>query len=194
MIRQAIALALLLSASSACAALTTDSVEQDLAVAERSFYDLEASSLEGEPVALDEFRGQVSLVVNTASQCGYTPQYEALQALQEEYGERGFSVLAFPSGDFGGQEFDTPGEIREFCDSRYGVGFPLFAKSRVKEGEGQSPVFAFLGQATGSLPGWNFGKYLVDREGRVLGFYATPVDPAGEELRGAIEQALAGES
>lgn len=182
--------ALLLPLVASCSGLLTDSVEQDVAVSGQSLFALEAESLEGEALPLERFRGQVTLVVNTASQCGFTTQYAGLQELQETYGERGFTVLGFPSGDFGGQEFDTPGEIREFCDGEFGVSFPLFAKTNVKDGEGQSEVFAFLGKATGSLPGWNFGKYLVDREGTVLGFYATNVDPQDEELVAAIEGAL----
>jgi glutathione peroxidase len=181
----------LLPLTTACSFMTTDKVERDESVAQDSFYALEAPTLEGETRSLSEYQGQVTLVVNTASQCGYTKQYAGLQELQEAYAGQGFTVLGFPSGDFGGQEFDTPGEIREFCDSRFGVTFPLFAKSGVKEGEGQSPVYGFLGKATGSLPGWNFGKYLVGRDGKVLGFYASPVDPMGEELRAAIDGALA---
>jgi len=177
--------------TTACSFMTTDKVERDESVAQDSFYALEVQDLEGAQSPLAAYQGKVTLVVNTASQCGYTPQYAKLQELQETYEAQGFSVLGFPGGDFGGQEFDTPGEIRQFCDSNYGVTFPLFAKSGVKEGEGQSEVYTFLGKATGSLPGWNFGKYLVGRDGKVLGFYASPVDPMGTELRGAVEAALA---
>jgi glutathione peroxidase len=189
-IRNFTALAVVPLLISGCSGFTTDSVAMDSSVAEVSFYSFSAESLEGPVVALSEYRGQVTLVVNTASQCGFTKQYKELQELQGEYAARGFSVLGFPSGDFGGQEFDTPGEIREFCDSKFGVTFPLFAKTKVKEGEGQSELYSHLGKCTGSLPGWNFGKYLVDRDGRVLAFYASPVNPTGEELRSAIEAAL----
>lgn len=192
MSRRNAVLSLSLFALAACSGLTTDEVKKDVAATTgTSFYDLETTGLEGDAVALDAYRGQVALVVNTASQCGYTGQYAGLQNLQETYGEQGFTVLGFPSGDFGGQEFATPGEIREFCDSKFGVSFPLFAKSSVKEGAEQSPIFEYLGKSTGALPGWNFGKYLVNREGKVLAFYATPVDPGDEELRTAIETALA---
>jgi len=173
-----------------CSRLMTDGVDRDPAVADRSFYALETHGLDGEIVPLARFDGQVSLVVNTASQCGYTPQYAGLETLQQEYGARGFTVLAFPSGDFMGQEFATPGEIRAFCDAEYGVTFPLFEKCVVEDEEGQSPIYAFLGAASGSLPGWNFGKYLVARDGRVLEFFATPVEPTSDEIRGAIEAAL----
>jgi glutathione peroxidase len=180
----------LLILSAACSGLTTDSVETDPEMTSGSLYDLSATSLAGEATPLESYRGQVTLIVNTASQCGYTPQYKELQELQTTYAEQGFTVLGFPSGDFGGQEFETPGEIREFCDSEFGVSFPLFEKTQVKEGDSQSPVYGFLGKTSGSLPGWNFGKYLVGREGRVLGFYASPVSPMGDELRGAIDLAL----
>jgi len=173
-----------------CGALTTDSVEKDDTVATQSFYALEVTSLEGEAVPLSAYEGKVTLVVNTASQCGLTPQYEGLEQLHRTFGERGFSVLGFPSGDFGGQEFDTAGEIRTFCTERFDVSFPLFEKSGVKEGENQSEVFAFLGKATGSLPGWNFGKYLVARDGTVLAFFAPTTKPDSSEVVAAIEQAL----
>lgn len=176
-----------------CGALTTDSVELDEVAARQSFYALETQDLDGAPVELAAYAGQVSLVVNTASQCGYTSQYAGLEELQQDYASRGFTVLAFPSGDFGGQEFDDAAEIRAFCEDSYSVSFPLLAKSGVKAGAGQSPVFAFLGRATGSLPGWNFGKYLVARDGRVLAFFPTPVAPTSDELRRAIENALEAE-
>ena len=181
----------LLLLTAACSKLTTDSVEADAEAAKQSLYALESKSLDGELVPLERFDGKVALVVNTASKCGFTGQYEGLEQLQQEYGPRGFTVLGFPSGDFMGQEFATPGEIRAFCDAEFGVTFPMFEKSVVKDGDDQSPIYAFLGAATGSLPGWNFGKYLVARDGRVLEFFASPVDPTGDEIRQAIEAALA---
>lgn len=177
--------------AAACGAFTTSSVEVDEEAARSSFYDLDATSLEGEPVDLSTYAGQVTLVVNTASQCGYTGQYEGLQTLQDTYGERGFSVLGFPSGDFGGQEYDSAEEIRSFCTNSFAVSFPLFAKSGVKAGDGQSEVFAFLSGATGSLPNWNFGKYLVAKDGTVLAFFPTPTKPTSDTITDAIESALA---
>lgn len=153
-------------------------------------YELEVRDLAGEPVPLERYRGQVTLVVNSASHCGFTPQYAELVELQRAYGDRGFTVLAFPSGDFGGQEFDDPAETRRFCDTRYGVDFPLLERSRVKAGPDQSPVFALLGGATGYLPGWNFGKYLVDRDGHARAFFPTPVRPTSPRVRAAIEEAI----
>lgn len=156
-----------------------------------SLYDIEVATLEGQPVSLGDWRGKVTLVVNTASQCGLTPQYAGLQRLHERFGDRGFAVLGFPSGDFLGQEFGTAGEIREFCTSRFSVGFPLFAKTGVKPGDGQSPVFEYLGTETGWLPGWNFGKYLVGRDGRPIVFFGPRTDPEDASVIEAIEAALA---
>jgi glutathione peroxidase len=166
--------------------------ETDPASATRpSFYTLSTRGLEGDDAPLARYEGNVALVVNVASACGLTPQYEGLEALHKEFAPRGFTVLAFPSNDFGGQEPGSPAEIRAFCDSRYGVTFPLFEKVQTKPGPGQSPVYAHLGAEAGALPGWNFGKYLIGRDGKVLRYFdprTTPQDPA---LRGAIEQALA---
>lgn len=156
-----------------------------------SLYDIDVATLEGQAVSLGDWRGQVTLVVNTASQCGLTPQYAGLQRLHERFGDRGFAVLGFPSGDFMGQEFDTAGEIRAFCTSQFGVGFPLFAKAGVKPGEGQSPVFEYLGTETGQLPAWNFGKYLVGRDGRPIAFFGSRTDPEDGSVIQAIEAALA---
>jgi len=159
-----------------------------------SLYDIEAETLGGEPVALDAWRGQVTLVVNTASKCGFTPQYAGLQSLQEQYADRGFAVLGFPSGDFMGQEFGTAEEIQEFCTTQYQVSFPMFAKTGVKPGEGQSPVFEYLGTETGELPAWNFGKYVVDRTGRPVAYFGSRTAPDDPELVAAIEAALAADA
>jgi glutathione peroxidase len=155
-----------------------------------SFYALKATALSGAPVDLKTFDGKVTLVVNTASQCGYTPQYKGLQALHTELAPRGFSVLGFPSNDFGGQEPGGAEEIKTFCERNYGVTFPMFSKVVTKAGPDQSPVYAFLGQ-TGNLPKWNFSKYLVDKHGKVVGFFPSDVKPESPELRQAIEKALA---
>jgi len=154
------------------------------------FYSLHTRTLEGQPVDLADYRGKVSLVVNVASQCGYTPQYTGLQALQERYEVEGFEVLGFPSNDFGGQEPGSPEEIRTFCTDRYHVGFPMFEKVQTKSGEGQSPIYSALADMGGQLPRWNFGKYLVGRDGKVLAYFDSKVTPESGELRGAIEKAL----
>ena len=154
-----------------------------------SLYDLSATSLDGKLVDLAAYRGKVALVVNVASQCGFTPQYEGLEKLHRELAPRGFSVLGFPSNDFGGQEPGTAEDIGAFCRTKYGVTFPMFSKIVTKPGPEQSPVYAFLGQS-GDLPRWNFAKYVVGKDGRVVAFFPSRVSPDSAELRKAIQQAL----
>lgn len=155
-----------------------------------SLYELSTKSLEGKDVELSQYRGRVSLVVNVASKCGLTPQYEALEALYEELEPRGFTVLAFPSNDFLGQEPGSPEEIRAFCSESYGVTFPLFEKRAVK-GEELDPVYSLLTREL-EQPSWNFTKYLVDRDGHVVARFAPKTKPDDPELRAAIESALEG--
>jgi glutathione peroxidase len=154
-----------------------------------SFYDLKTNTLEGKPADLNVYKGKVSLVVNVASKCGYTPQYEGLEKLQKEMKGQAFNVLGFPSNDFGGQEPGAPAEIAEFCRLTYGVTFPMFEKVVTKEGAGQSPVYTFLGKS-GNLPKWNFSKYVVDKQGNVVAFFPSNVAPESAELRAAITKAL----
>ncbi len=156
-----------------------------------TMYDLKVKTLEGKDANLSDYAGKVTIVVNVASQCGFTRQYAGLQKLYDTYKDRGLVILAFPSGDFGGQEFDDPKEIREFCTTKYSVTFPVFEKSAVKAGKEQSKVFECLGTKTGTLPGWNFGKYVVSRDGKSAKFYASNVSPDSKELIDAIEKALA---
>lgn len=155
-----------------------------------TFYDLRTQTLAGQPADLGAYRGKVTLVVNTASECGYTPQYEGLERLHREFSPKGFSVLGFPSNDFGGQEPGTAQQIAEFCRKNYGVTFPMFAKLSTRPGPNQSPVYAFLG-TTGNLPAWNFAKYVIGKDGRVVAFFPSAVTPESDELRGAISRALA---
>ena len=158
--------------------------------ANHSLYALHAPDLDGREQSLAQYAGQVALVVNVASACGYTPQYAGLQELQRELGPQGFVVLGFPSNEFGGQEPGGPGEIRRFCSERYQVTFPLFGKVETKSGAGQSPVYAYL-SGSGNAPDWNFCKYLVGRDGRVRGFFPSKVAPESAELRQAVALALA---
>lgn len=126
------------------------------------------------------YAGQVLLVVNTASKCGFTPQYEALEAMHAKYKDRGFAVLGFPSNDFMGQEPGSEKQIQDFCKLTYGVKFPMFEKVHVKGNE-TTPFYRALAAATGEAPGWNFHKYLIDRNGKVVasfGSRTTPTDPA----------------
>jgi glutathione peroxidase len=154
-----------------------------------SFYDLKTATLAGKPAEMRDYAGKVALVVNVASKCGFTPQYKGLQALYTELAPNGFVILGFPSNDFGGQEPGTAEEIKTFCELNYGVTFPLFSKVVTRAGPEQSPVYSWLGQ-TGSLPKWNFSKYLIGKDGKVIAFYPSSVKPDAPELRAAIEQAL----
>jgi glutathione peroxidase len=156
-----------------------------------SLYELKTTTLDGQPADLAEYRGKVTLVVNVASKCGFTPQYEGLEALHKELSGRGFSVLGFPSNDFGGQEPGTAEQIADFCRLTYGVTFPMFEKVVTKAGPNQSPVYGFLGDS-GDLPGWNFGKYVVGKDGKVVAYFGSRTKPDSPELRTAIESALRG--
>jgi glutathione peroxidase len=154
-----------------------------------SFYDLDARTLDGKPQPLSVYKGKVLLIVNTASECGFTPQYAGLEKLYEEYAPKGFAVLGFPSNDFGAQEPGTADQIAAFCSTRYDVKFPLFEKVETK-GPKQSPVYAFLTKQHGE-PRWNFHKYLVGKDGEVAAAFSSKVTPESAELRTAIDQALA---
>jgi glutathione peroxidase len=155
-----------------------------------SFYDLKTNTLLGKPADLAAYRGKVTLVVNVASYCGYTPQYKGLEKLHRDLEGKGFAVLGFPSNDFGEQEPGSPQEIAEFCKLTYDVTFPMFAKVVTKPGREQSPIYAFLG-SSGHLPAWNFSKYLIDKTGKVIAFYPSDVTPESPELQRAITKALA---
>jgi len=154
-------------------------------------YDFTAQSLAGDDVALQRYEGQVLLIVNTASACGFTPQYRGLEALQREYGPRGFSVLGFPCNQFGGQEPGDARQIEQFCATTYDVSFPMFAKIDVN-GSRAHPLYTYLkSEKTGLLGSgikWNFTKFLVDRSGRVAGRFAPTVTPEG--LKKEIEALL----
>ena len=156
----------------------------------QSFYDLKTKSLDGKAADLAQYKGKVSLVVNVASKCGYTPQYEGLEKLQREMKGKAFNVLGFPSNDFGGQEPGSAEEIATFCRLTYDVTFPMFEKLVTKRGAGQSPIYAFLG-TSGKLPAWNFSKYVIDKQGRIAAFFPSEVTPEDPALRAAIAKALA---
>lgn len=154
-----------------------------------SFYALKTTTLQGKPADLSRFQGKVTLVVNVASACGYTPQYKGLQTLHTEQAGRGFEILGFPSNEFGGQEPGSAEEIQTFCERNYGVTFPMFSKLVTKPGEGQSAVYTFLTKDK-PAPNWNFCKYLVGKDGKVIAFFPSKVAPESAELREAIETAL----
>jgi glutathione peroxidase len=178
------------AAAAVAYAASAQSSTPPAAKAAGSFYDLKTTQLDGKPADLGAYKGKVTLVVNVASKCGYTPQYDGLEKLHAELAPKGFAVLGFPSNDFGGQEPGTAEEIQQFCKLTYGVTFPMFEKSVTKAGPGQSPIYAYLGQ-TGNLPAWNFSKYLVGKDGKVIAFYPSKVKPDAPELRDAIAKALA---
>ena len=144
-----------------------------------------------ETVNLDQaYGGQVLLVVNTASKCGFTPQYEGLEAMYAKYKDQGFAVLGFPSNDFMGQEPGSEEDIAEFCTLTYGVKFPMFEKVQVR-GSGATPLYRDLAAATGEAPGWNFHKYLIDREGKVVASFGSRTTPDDPKLVAEIEKQLA---
>ena len=156
-----------------------------------SIYDFSAKSLAGEDTPLKRFEGNVLLIVNTASACGFTPQYKGLEALQQKYGVRGFSVLGFPCNQFGRQEPGSAAEIGQFCSSNYAVSFPVFDKIDVN-GDNAHPLYQYLrGEKSGLLGSsikWNFTKFLIDRSGKVVGRYAPTTTP--EQLTKDIEALL----
>jgi glutathione peroxidase len=142
------------------------------------------------PESICQYRGKVLLVVNTASQCGYTPQYDGLEKLYKRYKDKGLVVLGFPSNDFGGQEPGSKQEIAKFCEANYGVSFPMFDKSSVAKGN-VNPFYARLVKVAGTAPSWNFHKYLIDRSGTKVQSFATKVAPSDAKLVAEIEKLLA---
>ena len=158
-----------------------------------SFFDLSAQLITGEPVQLATYQGKVLLVVNTASECGFTSQYKGLEELYQEYKDRGLVVLGFPSNDFGGQEPGSDAEMKKICELKFRTTFPMFAKGAVKGGEKQG-VYVYLTEQSREEfrgdPGWNFVKFLVNRKGQVVGRFSSMTRPSSGSLRKAIEAAL----
>lgn len=156
-------------------------------------YQYEMNSIDGENISLSDYEGEVLLIVNTASECGFTPQYEGLQKLYETYGDSGLEILGFPANNFGGQEPGSDEEIARFCEVNYGVSFPMFSKVSVK-GDDQHPLFEYLTNAenpdfTGEIS-WNFEKFLIDRNGNVVRRFKSRVEPMSSTLTGALEELL----
>ncbi|MFN4083062.1 MAG: glutathione peroxidase [Bacteroidia bacterium] len=159
-----------------------------------TIYDIKVKDLAGNEISLDAYKGKVLLIVNTASECGFTPQYRDLEILYKTYKDRGFEVLAFPSNDFGGQEPLMGEEIQHFCSEKYKTTFPVFDKVKVK-GEFAHPLFKYLSdkKQNGKIstsPKWNFHKYLIDKNGRVVDYYLSITSPTSSRITKAIEKLL----
>jgi len=154
-----------------------------------SIHDFTMNALNGTPTPLANFRGKVVLVVNVASQCGYTYQYETLQSVYTKYKDQGFVIAGFPANNFGAQEPGTNEEIGAFCKSKFGVTFPMFSKISVL-GPDKAPLYQFLTQSGGGEIKWNFTKFLVDQNGRVIARFESATEPNSKEVISAIEAAL----
>ena len=158
-----------------------------------SLYTFTLNSIDGKPAPLADYKGKVVLIVNVASQCGYTPQYSALESIYEKYKDRGFVILGFPANNFGAQEPGTNEEIKTFCSRKYNVTFPMYAKISVK-GADQAPLYAYLTKDTGKgIAGeiqWNFTKFLVDKDGNVVRRFEPAITPDSKEMTEAIEKQL----
>jgi glutathione peroxidase len=156
-------------------------------------YSFTLDSIDGKPAPLAEYKGKVVMLVNVASKCGYTPQYSALEAVYEKYKDQGFVILGFPANNFGAQEPGTNEEIKTFCTRKYSVTFPMYSKISVK-GDDQAPLYAYLTKETGAgIAGeikWNFTKFLVDRDGKVVQRFEPAVTPDSKEVTAAIEKQL----
>jgi glutathione peroxidase len=159
-----------------------------------SVYEFTMNSIDGQPLPLSNFKGKVLLIVNVASFCGFTPQYEGLEAVYEKYKDQGFVIAGFPANNFGAQEPGTNEEIKTFCSRKYNVKFPIYSKISVK-GEDKAPLYRFLTDTaanpkTGGEIKWNFTKFLIDRDGKVIARFESPVKPDSPEVISAIEKAL----
>lgn len=193
----------LLAASTGCNREDPQAREQttppeDKAGARAAVYEFELNDIDGTPVKLGAYSGKVLLLVNVASKCGYTPQYAGLQQLYEKYEDQGLVVLGFPANNFGSQEPGTDEEIQAFCTTNYNVTFPMFSKISVK-GDDIHPLYDFLTDPASNPKfagpiAWNFNKFLIGRDGNVIGRYDSKVEPLSPELTGEIEKALAKEA
>jgi glutathione peroxidase len=160
----------------------------------KSIYNFTVNDIDGNAVSLDQYKGKVLLIVNTASKCGFTPQLDDMEKLYEEYKDEGFEILAFPSNDFSGQEPLEGEALKQFCVLEYNAKYPIFDKVHVK-GEAADPVFEFLSDKSlngkvNSIPKWNFHKYLVDKEGKVVDYYYSITSPTSRKIKRNIEKLL----
>ena len=173
------------------AALATATVLTAASQGPQSAFDFKTTTIDGKPMPFAQYKGKVLLVVNTASMCGFTPQYEGLQALQDKYKAQGFTVIGVPSSDFE-QELGSDKEIKTFCESKFGIKFPMATKS-VVTGDKATPFYRWAAATLGSdkTPKWNFHKYLVGRDGKLIAAYPSKVTTMSTELTGAVSQAIA---
>jgi glutathione peroxidase len=163
-------------------------------VGSKSVHNFKVHDLSGKEVQLNMYKGKVLLIVNTASECGFTPQYEDLEAVYQLYKNKGFEVLAFPSNDFGGQEPLNGNEIQQFCSVKFHTTFPIFDKIHVK-GKNANPLYSFLSNKSQNgnvniAPKWNFQKYLIDKNGHVIDYYLSTTSPTSAKVKKAIEALL----
>lgn len=163
--------------------------------APQSLHQFNLKTIDGKPMPLAQFKGKVVLLVNTASMCGFTPQYEGLQALHDSYKAKGFTVLGVPSGDFGDQEFASNGEVKQFCESKFGIKFPMAEKAVVK-GDKAIPLYKWAAATLGdaNTPQWNFHKYLIGKDGKLIAAFGTRTTPTSPEVTAAVQKALAAKS
>jgi glutathione peroxidase len=181
---------LLKTALGVAAMMTSALVTYPSAAVDGSAFNFEFTSIDGSALKLEQWRGKVLLVVNTASFCGYTKQYAGLQALWSKYEKEGLVVVGVPSNDFGGQEPNAEGEIKKFCQGAFGVTFPLTSK-QVVTGDSAHPFYKWATTGTGEAPGWNFHKYLIGRDGRLIASISTRAAPDSDAVTGPVEKALA---
>ncbi len=160
--------------------------------ARHTAWDFKLTAIDGDPLPMSRFRGKVVMLVNTASFCGFTPQYEGLQKTQVAYAPRGFTIVGVPSGDFKGQEYGSNKEISQFCKAKFGIRFPLAEKSDVV-GDNSLPIYRWAAARLGpdQAPRWNFHKYLIGRDGRLIAAFGSRTEPTAPEVKAAIEKALA---
>lgn len=176
-----------------CTVLMASAVS--VSAADAPLYDIPLKDIDGKDTSLKAYAGKPLLIVNVASKCGYTRQYKGLEELWRQYKDKGLMVLGFPSNDFGGQEPGTNEEIKQFCSSKFDVTFPMFDKLQTKPGAGQHPLYTALTGPTSPVPGavkWNFGKFLVGKDGKIVARYDSKVEPNDPALAQAIDAALAG--
>ncbi|WP_164156571.1 glutathione peroxidase [Sandarakinorhabdus rubra] len=162
------------------------------APAPTSLHQFTLKTIDGKPMPLAQYKGKVVLLVNTASMCGFTPQYEGLQALHDSYKAKGFTVIGVPSGDFGDQEFASNGEVKQFCESKFGIKFPMAEKAVVK-GPKAIPLYKWAANTLGEdkAPQWNFHKYLIGKDGKLIAAFDTRTTPTSPQVTAAVQKALA---